>query len=308
MPRFSKEKITSASDPYSLFLKKEDYEAELEDILADNLAANQDLLDALTLEEQTKLAQSMLLHCPATQLRYFGRALKAITSPITGSINRFYAVIEPLHQVKSCVDGLWDERNKTPHQTLTDSMVLFQQHDEFTYSLLKNQGTRLAERFALLTPAKERSSVARTISTLFPRSTVYEQVNIAFTLKHSIDTLLLGEKPELFFTSKDFVAQHCVSFAPLFTPIREQLPAIAKKLAKIPSSEVRTQVLCAINQLNIPVDGKDNPFAELFKQMGIPKKISVGTSSYSSFNQSLVNPQSSPVKSASEPHNPKTFF
>ncbi|EHL32527.1 hypothetical protein [Legionella drancourtii] len=283
---YSKNEILGFDNPYN----------HLND--GDVLAEHQEILDALDHDRKTILASAMVSKCPPEKLKEFGRALNALGSPMNSSQGTFHAIIFPLHQVKTRMFSLLDPENPRPHTILKDSLDLFNEHKYFALHVLINHEAALAERLAALAP-EERNRTAQLLKSAFPKSPLTEKINIAFTLQRNIECLLLGAQPEQFFTSRDFSREHCLLFANLFTPIKDELAQhIGVKLAQITAAETRQKVEEGLKSLTTSAHDKANPFA-LIRQAMNANTLSVASNMHSSF--------ASPAKKQEDPANAATL-
>ncbi|MGL5742014.1 MAG: hypothetical protein ACRCXC_05425 [Legionella sp.] len=88
----------------------------------------------------------------------------------------------------------------------------FQRFSALAARLIKSDEPAISERLALCSPEKHRSSIIRNLNIAFPGGVLTTRTQAAFTLRHNIDTALLGEKPEQFFTDRDYSKDVCKMF------------------------------------------------------------------------------------------------
>ena len=228
---------------------------------SDAFAENRGALNGLTAAEQVAVATKIIFACPKEKLSSFRPQLEALNSPIYG--NSFYSVITEAYEVRQSIRGLWDYRNTTPHNLFLGNAcnpAIFHRFSELAKKTLDGYESIIAERLALSTPQAERSNLARQITIMFPNSLFAQKIGTAFMLRHNIDTLLLGETPEQFFSSKEFNTETCQEFPKLFASLlKDKEATIGNKLTAINAS-ARVQIRRKLQLLTPTAHDDANPF------------------------------------------------
>ncbi|KTC92252.1 lpg0008 family Dot/Icm T4SS effector [Legionella cincinnatiensis] len=230
----------------------------------DALAENAKVLNQLSEEEQKTLATKIIAACPQSEFKQYGRHINALRSFEEES---FHAVISGAYQVRQRIFALLDPRNKTPHTLFLEefSSDLFNNFNDLTKGLLKDNEQAIAERLALCTPERSRSKLARNIEITFPHSSFATKSKAAFAIRHNVDKLL-GETPEQFFESRDFNKDAYNMFPSMFQALlKGQEEKIGKKLSTLDNQDaIRRQ----LTLLHTEVFDEANPFKLIAEAMG----------------------------------------
>lgn len=230
---------------------------------ANTFAENLKVLDALNPKEKNNLASKIVLGCPDTKLQHLSRQIEALRQP-THNGETFYTVLSEACQLKQRIFGLLDHRNPKPQNLLLRpefNPALFHSFGELAKQLVKNNESSIAERLALNAAKEEHSIIARNIEMIFPQHLLAKKIRVAFTLRRNIDNLLLGNQPELFFSSPDFDKDICTTFANLLRILlKDHETEIGLKLAAITSAPIRTEVMHQLELLNTETFNQLNPF------------------------------------------------
>lgn len=248
------EDIKKLDDPYS----------ELNS--SDQLVEHQEELDKLSSKEMNKLASKMMFACPHAELNSFGHAIKAIKD------STFHPVLYQAYEVTQRMHTLLNPDHPRPHDFLTGKEFngdLFNEFTKLSLKFIKDNETVIATRLALTTPEEQRSELSKNVRNTFRDSELPAKIGAAFTLRRSIDQLL-GDKPEDFFTSKEFNIDLCNEFSMMFPPLlegREQ--QIGEKLSTLDHS-VRHKIARHFETINCQAHDKNNPF-KLISAAMMPK-------------------------------------
>lgn len=202
----------------------------------DALAEHREELNKLSMEEMEDLASNMILACPSKDMGTFGHVINALRTPGKEE-PLFHTAIYLAYELKIRFLALLDPVNKNPHTLFLSSEFngeLFQNFNDLGLKLLDKNESVIAERLALTTPEEHRSELSRNINNVYPHSLFASKIAAAFTLRRDIERLLLGDKPELFFSSRDFNIDLCLEFSSLFsTLVKGHEQGIGEKLAKL---------------------------------------------------------------------------
>jgi hypothetical protein len=255
---FTYEELIALENPYE--------ELNTGDALAENAAG----LNALSNDEKRTLSTKIIAACPQAKLNNYFLQIEALKNPANTS-ESFHSVISEAYQVRKRIFALMDPKNRAPHNLLTGEEFtpeLFHRFKDLTQMVLENNEPVIAERLALCAPEHGRSQIARNIDIAFPKSTLTTTLQSAFTLRRNIDRLLLGAKPEQFFTSLDYKKENCDLFVTMFrTLLKDREKEIADKLAAIESMETRAKVKHQLELLSTKTFDKTNPFKLIAENM-----------------------------------------
>ncbi|KGP63791.1 hypothetical protein EP47_06120 [Legionella norrlandica] len=210
----------------------------------DALAENREELNKLTTEEKLNLATRLILECPPNELRNFAFAMEALRVP-TNDSESFHSVLSQAYEVKRRIIALLDPKNKNPHSMILDKEFdeeLFNNFNQLAIDVLAKNEATIAARLAETTPSQECSRVSQNINNIFPKSLFAAKVGQAFAVRRDIERLLLGNRPDLFFSSREFRTDACIEFANLFRVIQDKESSIAGKLALHTPAEMRDDV------------------------------------------------------------------
>ena len=238
----------------------------------DVLAEHSHVLNALNAEEKERLALEIIKGCPSREMRNLGHALNALRIGHP-SVETFYSVISAAHQLKIRIEALRNNEDKHSYRGLLDESITYLVHcfPDFSQSLLRTQESIIAENLALYTPEDSRSDVAQQINILFPRSTLSKAVGTTFALRREI-TLLLGDTPELFFTSKEFNRENCLAYSRLFSELEGHEDKIGLKLAQIKSLTTQKDIKERLASLTMSSNEQANPFKHILDKMNAASK------------------------------------
>lgn len=210
----------------------------------DALAAHREELNKLSAPEMKSLASRMILGCPQEELKDFGHAIEALRNPADDT-QSFHAVMYEAYEIKRRILSLLDPRMKNPHSMILGAEFdeeLFTTNNELAIEVFKGNESAIACRLAETTPEGDRSKVSRNVSNLFNDTVFAAKVGHAFTVKRNIDRLLLSDRPDQFFTSRDFSIESCHEFSKLFDVVKDKELTIAGKLALHTPETSRTTV------------------------------------------------------------------
>lgn len=281
----------------------------------DALAENREVLDALSAEEKRTIASKIVKACPERNMRWFGLQMQALKNMVKKE-DTFFPVLANAHMVKHRILALLDQRNPTPHALFLAQeaqLAIFHQFNDLAQDVLKTNASAIAERLALATPEDSRGKVVRSIDSIFPQSHFLTQTQAAFTLRHNIEQFLLGDQPELFFTSPDFDKAICDTFATLLrTLLKGHEENIGNKLS---STELDThiQVMHQLELLSTEAFDEANPFKLIAARMSpeaIPeqnKKPLHWENPYTLFSSRPATPILRPATPDSRPVTPTEF-
>ncbi|HAT9398147.1 lpg0008 family Dot/Icm T4SS effector [Legionella pneumophila] len=215
----------------------------------DALAENREELNKLTNDEKLVLASRLVLECPVNELKDFAHAIEAARMPQDDS-DTFHSFLFQAYQVKKRIISLLDPRNKNPHSMILEKEFdgeLFNNFNKLAIDVLTNNEVAIALRLAETTPAQDRSRVSQNINNIFPQSLFAAKVGHAFAVRRDIERLLLGDRPDQFFSSREFKIDSCIEFASLFNVvINDKESSIAGKLALRTPAENRSDVVMKI--------------------------------------------------------------
>ncbi|HHP0255908.1 TPA: lpg0008 family Dot/Icm T4SS effector [Legionella pneumophila] len=214
----------------------------------DALAENREELNKLSNDEKLVLASRLVLECPVNELKDFSHAIEAARMPQDDS-DTFHSFLFQAYQVKKRIISLLDPRNKNPHSMILEKEFdgeLFNNFNKLAIDVLNNNEVAIALRLAETTPAQDRSRVSQNINNIFPQSLFAAKVGHAFAVRRDIERLLLGDRPDQFFSSREFKIDSCIEFASLFNVINDKESSIAGKLALRTPAENRTDVVMKI--------------------------------------------------------------
>jgi hypothetical protein len=280
MPSYTRKQILNHHNPYELFAK------------GDSLAEHKEILDNLSNKEKNDLAIKIISNCPQEKFANYFLQLKAIAYDIPQE-DTFYEVIERIYQVKKHILDLMDTRNKNLHQLFEDSIDHFNEYNEFALSLLKRNELNLAERMISYAPDNNRAKLTRQIHSVFPKSTLAQQVSIMCSLHHQL-TLLLSDNPADFF-NKELDGYVSLSILPS-SVLAGKEKEIGLKLAEKTSEEKRAKIIRQLNLMTASAHSAESPFAiiaETFKGT----KISTGKNHFTTFGKQQEDPESNAAHS-----------
>ncbi|CAM2732656.1 hypothetical protein [Legionella worsleiensis] len=168
------------------------------------------------------------------------------------------------------------------------------------FAITREKETSIATQLALTTPPDLIGSIARNMQTLVPgHKELAEKVNAAFMLKNNIQ-LLLGERPEAFFSSRDFSLGLCHEFAPLFSVyLKGHEQSIGEKLSSLEASKL-SEICHKLEQINGKAHDQTNPF-RLIAEAIKPKQQSMEPQTSSAYSS-----ECQPASSVAE--NPHLMF
>jgi hypothetical protein len=233
----------------------------------DALAEHREELNKLTPEEQMDLASRMVLGCPNTELKDFFHAIEATRNP-SDDTQTFHSVLASAYEVKKRIFALQDPRNKNPHLLILGNEFdeeLFGTYHDLAMQVLDKNETSIAERLAITTPADDRNQLALNVKGIFPNSLFATKLGHAFAIRRDIDTLLLTDHPELFFSSREFSIDGCIEFKGLFQSLTEQdATNIAQKLAMNTPEDERNGVSQHCQKINAAKDTFSSKVREAF--------------------------------------------
>ena len=237
---------------------------------SDALAEHRDELNKLTPEEMHALAYRMVLTCPQQEMTTFGHAINALRTPAEKD-SSFRPVLYVAYEVKKRILSLLDPLNKKPHDVFLDLEVeegLFLIFNELALKLVETNETAIANRLALTTTKESRSILSRTISNLFPHSLFASKTASVFTLRRNIEQFLLSEKPEQFFSSREFNVDLCIEFPTLLSTLLEgHEEAIGEYLRKLNNHEIKSKIDMIVNG-----GDRENPFRMIAAAMVIKEE------------------------------------
>lgn len=229
----------------------------------DALAEHRDELNLLTFDEMKALASHMVLECPQDELKYFGHAIEAARRPQDDE-KSFHSVLQQAYEIKQRLLSLLDIKNKNPHNYILGNEFddkLFNQFHDLALNVLKDNETTIATRLALTTPNESKNQLIINLTKVFPRSSFATQVGAAFTVRRDIERLLLSDKPETFFSSREFSVDLCLEFSALFTVLlKDHETTVGEALALVQSSKMRSDIGRYLEQLNARAHDHQNPF------------------------------------------------
>lgn len=230
---------------------------------ADSLNENAAVLNALSKDEKIALATKIISECPADKFCNYGRQIEALRHPLN-PVGGFYHVLNQAHQVRHMITALMDQRNKKPYLLFVSEEFnhdLFNQFSTLANHVLEGNQTAIAERLALFTPEKYRSTLSFNIKFTFSNKELSTNLQCAMTLVRNIERYLLGEQPESFFSSRDFDHDTCTKFEQtLSVKLKGHEEQIGAKLAAIGSAETRKKILHKIDLLHAQAFDQTNPF------------------------------------------------
>jgi hypothetical protein len=292
---FTYQEIIALENPYE--------ELSTGDALAENAA----VLNALDNDEKRTMATKIIAACPQAKLNSYFLQIEALKNPSNTS-ESFHSVISEAYQVRKRIFALIDPKNRAPHNLLIGDEFtpeLFHRFKELTQKVLENNEPIIAERLALCAPDAARSQIARNIDIAFPKSALTTTLQTAFTLRRNIDHVLLGAKPEQFFTSPDYKKETCDLFATMFrTLLKDKEKEIADKLAAIESMETRAKIKHQVELLSTKTFDKTNPFRLIAESMnatlGSESMIKVSQGNQTTNPSGFFGKGSTPSKIAAE--------
>lgn len=193
--KFEPQDLLELKDPYKDLGTKE------------ALITNLDVLNQLSAKQIRELVTTMVLTCPSEEWDGFGTQIYLDMSATSTSNSEgseegeedsrdFIIDLNAAYHVKNCMLSLLNPE-LSPYSILhgIDSIDkafnfdnrfdAFNEYKPLVIILLGNQGERLADRLAELTPKSERSKIARIIELMFSNTIFPQQVRAAFELKRS---------------------------------------------------------------------------------------------------------------------------
>lgn len=256
--QYKAEDLKSLKDPYKNLGR------------GDAFAPHADEFEKLTLHDKKRLATDIVFECPDADLKHLGHKIEALRTPALTNHESFHTLITQAYHVKKLILSVLDERNKNPHHAFLGKEFnadLYNAHQKFALRILANKESEIAERLAFSTPSKDRHTLARNISSIFPNSLLLSKLNAAITMRSDIDDLLLGDHPETFFASPDFNVDVCLEFHWLATKvIAGKEESIGRKLATVDNS-TRSQIGKKLEQLTANAHDKTNSFRLIAAEM-----------------------------------------
>jgi len=240
----------------------------------DALALHLNEINKLTDAEKQNLATGMVLGCPKDQLGEFRHVIEVARQPQDDN-DTFHSVLSGAYEVRTRINALMDPQNKTPHRLILGNELnneLFQKFQNLAQRVLQNNEVSIASRLALTTPAENRSQLNLNIQSLFPRSVLAQKIGAAFTLRRSIDTDLLGENPENFFSSRDFTPSLCHEFPNLISELlKGKEKEIGEKLAKV-DNHTCSKIETKLEQMNPKATDPESPCRLIAAAMSAAKE------------------------------------
>ncbi|RUR20633.1 hypothetical protein ELY21_00680 [Legionella sp. km535] len=180
-----------------------------------------------------------------------------------------------------------------------DSIDSFQEFPGLFKVIEQNEST-IAAKLALHAPREQHHIISRSIQNLAPTTGEFTtKVRSAFTLRRNID-FLLGDKPEQFFTSRDFSVDACLEFSMLFPILlKDHEHNIGKKLSLLDS-----KTLSEINRKLEMINGAAHDQSSSFRLIAasIVPKQEPSPAQQSSVEVTVSEPASSTSS------NPNTVF
>jgi hypothetical protein len=229
---------------------------------SDALAEHRDELDKLDPKQMEAVAKRMVLACPKDDMNTFGHAINALKSGVKKDTS-FHTTLYQAYEVKKRILSLFDPKNKNPHNTFLDleyNEELFQKYNELALSVLEKSESSVASRLAFTTPKEKRSVLTRNISRAFPDSSFASKTAAAFTLLRDIEQFLLGDKPEQFFSSREFSVDLCIEFSALLsTLIQGHEETIGKKLSTLNDQTIKSK----LDLIKSGSHDKEGPFKKI---------------------------------------------
>ncbi|MFT4058213.1 MAG: hypothetical protein QM652_01545 [Legionella sp.] len=284
----TREFILKHDNPYQLFATGED------------LTQHQKILNALSSEEKKELAIKIISHCSSKELQKYYLEMQPIASHLSNDTT-FYAILIKIHQIKSSIFAILDVNNKYPHQTFKDSMDLFNEYKDYALNLFRHSELNLAERMVISVPGKERASLAKQVSEIFPNSDLANHLSTMCSLRHQL-SMLLSNQPETFFT-EEFDAQRYLTCSLLVTHmLKDHEKNIGTKLAQT-SGKLRSQIIRQLQLLTSSAHDSANPFTLIAKSMA-PDKTSLRENHYRTFGKKETpqDPNNNTYTTSNKPH------
>lgn len=229
---FNEEDITQIPEPYR----------QLGNAAA--LTKNIKKLNSLSEEQMRTLASRMVEECPEADLQEFKTTIESSRLP-GKDLESFHAELSEAFTVKLTIYGLLKPENKNPQQYFSGRDGVnssFHKFAKLALSTLQGKEVAIATRLTyvekddktkVVLDTKTRKSVISNINSSFPGSEFAKVVGRAFLSSHEMNKLL-GNKPELFFSSVEFNPALCHEFSEMFLSIiKGNEAAIGEKLGKL---------------------------------------------------------------------------
>lgn len=224
---------------------------------ADLLLEHSQELEKLSPEEMNSLAERIIIGCPNSEMQTFGFAIDALQK----SAPSFSPIIYLAYETKKRILALSDPRNPHPHSFLLGNEFnaeIFDQFNNLALTLLKDNEIAIATRLAKTTPREDWSTLCMNVRNAFPGSTFSVKVATAYSLRREIEDHLLGEKPQDFFSSREFKPDLCHEFYDLVTElVKGHEENIGKKLK---DSKMVHEINRHLEMLDHQAHDKHNPF------------------------------------------------
>lgn len=243
-----------------LFALENPYE-QLSD--GDALATHAKMLNKLGNKEQVNLATRIIAACPETKFKQYANHIKALGSP-TQDKDSFHSVLTEAYQVRQRITSLLDSRNKAPHSLFIGkefNPAPFHRFSALAQRVMQGNEVAIAERLALSVPESERSQLAHNLSITFPKQALAEKIQLALMMRRNIETLLLSDDPQKFFTSRDYNEDTCKAFVNMFRILlKGKEETIGTKLGTIESENKRSLIKSNLELLHTEAYDETNPF------------------------------------------------
>ncbi|BCA93974.1 hypothetical protein TUM19329_03350 [Legionella antarctica] len=235
---------------------------------SDALAEHREELNKLSTKEKQNLASRMILACPQEELDNFGLAINSLKSETEDE--SFHTVISHAHEVKKRVLELLDPTQQCPYELLTNEEVndeLFTPFKDLALKILEKNESAIAVRLALTTPTHSRSQLAHHINNTFDHSELATKTANAFIVNREIERFLLGDKPELFFSSPEFNVDLCLEFTTLCSSLlKGHEQSIGEKLAQL-DAKTRHDISRHLEMMCPKACDQQNPFRFIAQAM-----------------------------------------
>lgn len=259
------EEISAEQDFFAELLKSENPYSLLKS--SDALTNNIEKLNKLDSEEMREFAIRVVLDCPAVKLAQYSLIVSMLlsdkdsdsswnesnddaTSTSNEDAENFLMKLEAALQVRSVVFAILDPNHLSTYSLLT-YIESFREFDDLALSLIKDQEILFTERLALTTPTEELSKLSMQLNSIFRDTDLVRQINIAFSLRRDVTRLLLSNKPEDFFLSREFNPTTYPKFPNLLNQLlKNEEEKIGTRLSEIKSPEVSNKIQSYLENLN----------------------------------------------------------
>lgn len=163
---------------------------------------------------------------------------------------------------------------ETPHQFFSDEDFnpgAYGEFSELITEAIKDKESTIAAKIALHAHTNDvrREVQANLQNICISENELALKIQSAFTLRRNIDLYLLGEKPELFFSSRDFDLDSCNEFSLLLSELlRGKEQQIGEALSHVTDPRLYSSISRNLALMNNAAHDSTNPFRLIASVMG----------------------------------------